>query len=199
MSDIRDRIVSVAHSVEGLRAAVPELRTDFRDLLGPPPKGASWDLSRPFRAWKGPDGKYRTEGCSTCGLVANGILRRAGFKLPWLGAPYWAFTAPYARLDIVSALTLLGQRTGARRAAGDPVQPGDIRCIGSGLATHVLTVVDVQPGKVISVDGGQVDDWAHGYLQRVKVCTRQEPGPRVVWTIDAVALYAALEAGAVYP
>lgn len=199
MSTIRDRIVEVAHNVEGLRAAIPELRGDFRDLLGPPPKGASWDLSRPFRAWKGPDGKWQTQGVSTCGLAAAGILRRAGFKLPWNGAHYWQFPPPYRGLDIVSALTLLGARTGSRRPAGQAPEPGDVRCIGSGLATHVLTIVDVQPGKVVSVDGGQVDDWAHGYLQRCKVCTRPEPGPRVVWTINAVELFAALEAEAVYP
>ena len=176
MSDARASIL------EGLRAAVPELRSDFRDLLGPAPKGASWDLAHAFSAKK-VGARYVTQGVSTCGLVAAGILRRAGFKLPWLGAAYWDFPAPYKGLDIVSCLTLLGQRTGARRPTGAPVQPGDIRCIGTGLATHVLTVVEVQPGRIISVDGGQVDDWQHGYLQRVKVCSRPEPGPRVVWTI----------------
>jgi len=136
---------------------------------------------------------------STCGLVAAGILRHAGVRLPWEGEPYWNFRAPYRGLDIVSCLSLLGQRTGSRRKAGEQVEPGDIRCIGSGLATHVLTIVEVQPGRVVSVDGGQVDDRQHGFLQRVNVCRRPEPGPRVVWTIDAVELFAALEAQAAYP
>ena len=93
MSDIRDRIVSVAHSVEGLRAAIPELRVEFRDLLGPPPKGASWDLSVPFSCRK-VDGHYVTKGVSTCGLVAAGILRRSMFRLPWNGCSYWNAPAP---------------------------------------------------------------------------------------------------------
>jgi hypothetical protein len=198
VSDIRDRILFQADLVKGLRAAIPELRVDFRDLLGPPPKGASWDLSVPFSCKRVGD-RYFTAGVSTCGLVAAGILRRAGFRLPWSGYPYWQAPAPYHGLDIVSCLTQLGAVTEARRPAGERPEPGDVVCIGSGLATHVLTVTGWEGDVMVSVDGGQVDDAAHGWLQRVKVCRRKWGVPRIVWVLNSVELYAALEAQAVYP
>jgi hypothetical protein len=198
VSDIRNRIVSEAMACEDYRAAIPETRQQFRDLLGPPPKGASWDLSVPFSCRK-VDGKYITRGVSTCGLVAAGILRRAGFRLPWSGYPYWQAPAPYRGLDIVSCLSQLGAMTKARGPAGERPEPGDVVCIGSGLATHVLTVVGWEGDVMVSVDGGQVDAAAHSYLQRVKVCRRKWGVPRIVWVLDAVELYAALEAQAVYP
>ena len=199
MSEIRDRIVSEAMACVGYSAADPDTRDAFRDLLGPPPKGASWDLSRPFRVTRTATGGYMTQGVSTCGLVAAGILRRALFRLPWNGSPYWQAPAPYRGLDIVSCLTLLGQRTGARRPAGERPEEGDVVCIGSGLATHVLTVVGWEDDVMVSVDGGQVEPAARGYLQCVRICRRRWGVPRVVWVMDTVQVYAALEAAAVYP
>jgi len=190
---IRDRIVSAAHEVEGLRAATDE--PAFRSLLGEPPKGSKWDLSQPFSCRK-VDGKCQTKGVSTCGLVAVGILRRAGLKLPFVG-PYWQWPR-YEGLDVVSALSKLGTVTESRRPAGAMPMPGDVCCIGSSLATHVFTVVDWDGATMISVDGGQVDDAAHRYLQRVKVCRRVWPRP-VVWVIDSETLWANLEAVDAYP
>jgi murein L,D-transpeptidase YcbB/YkuD len=46
---------------------------------------------------------------------------------------------------------------------------------------------------MVSVDGGQVDDAAHGFLQRVKVCRRKWQNVRVQWVIDVEKLHAALE------
>lgn len=192
MSEIRDRIVSEAMAVSGYSAADPDTLPLFRELIGP----GSWDLSVPFSCRK-VDGKYVTKGVSTCGLTASGILRHAGFKLPWLGAQPFRFPAPYKGLDIVSAFTLLGQKTKARKST--PPEAGDVCCIGSGLATHVLTAVGWEGDRLVSVDGGQVEDAAHGFLQRVKICRRTWSTMRVVWVIDAVDLYAALEAAAVYP
>lgn len=173
-----DTVVSQAMLVKDLRAAIDTQL--FRDLLGPAPQGAKWDLGVPFSC-KIVNGKYVTRGVSTCGLVAAGILRNAGVALPWNGYSYWASPRPYRGLDIVSELTLLGQLSFAR--VGKPL-PGCVACIGSGLGTHVLTIVDVQGDTVTSVDGGQIDDYAHGYLQRVKLCTRQWSAKRVAWIID---------------
>ena len=136
---------------------------------------------------------------STCGLVSAGILRRSGFKLPWNGCNYWEYPVPFAKLDIVSALSRLGQITESIRPSGQSPFPGDVRCIGNGLSTHVFTIVDVLPDKIVSVDGGAIDDAAHGYLQRVRKTNRPNPQSRVVWTIDSVALFAALEAAEAYP
>lgn len=195
MSDIRDSVVSEALAVQDYRAAVNT--DDFRDLIGPPPKGAKWDLSVPYSCRK-VDGKYQTRGVSTCGLVAAGILTRAGFALPWIGYDYWDYPPPYKRLDIVSALSQIGIQSHARKPPGVRPEPGDVCCIGSSLATHVLTVVGWEGDVMVSVDGGQVDDAAHRFLQRVKVCRR--PWPRsLVWCLDAVELYAWCEGRRVYP
>lgn len=185
---ITDCIVQEALAVQDLRAAID--RDAFRELLGPPPRGAGWDLDRPFRCWKDSSGRYRTEGVSTCGLVAAGIMARAGMRLPWNGCPYWESPGPYRGLDIVSELSLLGQLTGTRCSAP---QPGFVACLGSGLGTHVLTIVAVDGDTVTSVDGGQIDDYQHGYLQCTKLCTRLWSQKRVNWIIDTEALWSALE------
>lgn len=187
MTTVRDRMVSEALSVQGYRAADPQMLPLFRELLGP----GSWDLARPYQCTRTADGGYRTSGVSTCGLVAAGLLRRV-VSLPWDGFPYWHYPAPYAGLDIVSALSLLGQLTGSRRAAGQRPVPGDAVCIGSGLSTHVFTVVDDDGRTITSIDGGAVDDAAHGFLQRVRLTRRQWPGPRVVWVLDLDRLHAVL-------
>jgi len=163
---------------------------EFRELL---PRGAKWDLEHPFSV-KQVDGKWQTTGVSTCGLVAVGILCRAGVPLSWMSDPYWRWGDPqkpnggaYRGLDVVSCLSLLGSSLGARRTAGVYPQPGDIVCIGNGLATHVLTVVSVDGYYVWSVDGGQVDQ-SDGYLQCVKLLRRDWRGLRVQWVLDPTRL-----------
>ena len=174
------RMVATANalSIRDARAAID--MEAFRALLPPAGRGAVWDLSRPFSCRK-VDGKYQTRGVSTCGLVASGLLSRV-VKLPWEHSPYWQYPAPYVGLDIVSCLSLLGSKTSSRRK-GRPL-PGDVVCIGSGLVTHVLTCTGWDGDYLLSVDGGQVDDAAHGYLQRVKLCRRHWPSLRVVWVLD---------------
>jgi hypothetical protein len=194
MNRVREQMVREALAVAELRAAIPETVQAFRELLGPPEKG--WDLARPYRFVQLGGGKYRTEGVSTCGLVASGLLNRV-LRLPWAGHPYWQYPKPYRRpdgggLDIVSCFSQLGLEAKARLRKGQPPQPGDVVCIGSGLATHVLTVVDFDGRIVTSVDGGQVDDAKHGYLQRVRVCRRTWSAMRVVWVLDLEALEQAL-------
>lgn len=164
----------------------------FRDIL---PMGA-WDLKRPFRIVQLGGGKIRTEGVSTCGLVATRILHDAGIDLSaWVDKPYWKWEDPrhgkamYTGLDVVSCLSLLSHRTGTRRAAGVYPQEGDVCCIGSGYATHILTVVSVDGRYVWSVDGGQVDK---NGLQCIKLLRRQWWGTRVQWVMDSGALAAKL-------
>lgn len=190
-SAIRASIVDVAESVAELRAAVDPAA--FRALIG---DAAAWDLSVPFSCRRDPaTGRYVTRGVSTCGLVAVGILRRAGVALPFVG-PYWHWPR-YEGLDVVSALSKLGVDAGARRAKGDRPEPGDVCCIGSALSTHVF-IVTACDDTLRSIDGGQIDDAQHRYLQRVRACRRPWPRP-LVWCIDAVQLYAYCEAMRVYP
>ncbi|MFA4900865.1 MAG: peptidoglycan-binding domain-containing protein [Brevundimonas sp.] len=185
---IRDTIIATALDVQDYRAAIDEAQ--FRDLLGSPPLGSRWSLDVPFSC-KLVNGKYQTKGTSTCGLVSAGILRRAGMPLPWNGSPYWQSPAPYTGLDIVSEFSRLGQVAKCARPAGAMPVPGDVVCIGQGLATHVLTVVDWDGSTMISVDGGQIDNAANRYLQRVKVCRRSWPR-KLVWCLDVDRMLAAL-------
>jgi hypothetical protein len=192
MGEIRDRIVSAALEVADYRAACDEAQ--FRELLGTPPRGATWDLARPYRFVRLDSGGFRTEGTSCCGLVAVGILRRAGIALPFVG-DYWRWPG-FEGLDVVSALSKLGLDAGARKT-GRP-EAGDVVCIGSSLSTHVFCCIGWEGEVCVSVDGGQVDDTAHRYLQRVRVCRRPWPRP-VVWVIDAVSLAAWCAAREAYP
>lgn len=185
--DLRSQVVKEALAVSELRYAIPATSQAFRELLGPAGKGSKWDLDRPFRCWKDSAGKYRTEGTSTCGLVASGILGRV-LQMPWAGASYWDFPGEYNDLDIVSCFSKLGDKLKVRRPKGARPLPGDICCIGSGLATHVLCAVHDDGRIVTSIDGGQVDDSSHRYLQRIKVCRRQWDAVRVVWVIDTEVL-----------
>ena len=176
------------HGTIGESAGRDEPR--FRELL---PRGAKWDLAHPFSA-KQVDGKWQTTGVSTCGLIAVGILCRAEVPLSWMSDQYWRWQDPqspnggaYRGLDVVSCLSLLGSRLGARRAAGVYPQPGDVCCIGANLATHVLTVVSGDGHYVWSVDGGQVDQ-ASGYLQCVKLLRRDWRSLRVQWVLDSSEL-----------
>ena len=85
----------------------------FRSLLGPSQASRPWQLDRPFRAWKDANGQTRTEGTSTCGLVASGLLRRIINLSMWDG-PYWQWPGKYYKKDIVSCLTQLGFDTNSR-------------------------------------------------------------------------------------
>ena len=185
--NLRDRMIRSALAVSEYRASDPKKLPLFRSLLGP----GSWDLAHPFTCTRDSSGNYHTTGVSTCGLVAAGLLGQV-VRLPWAGEQYWRFSTPYHALDIVSCLTLLGQQTACLRPPGWRPTPGDVVCIGSGLSTHVFTVVEDYGSGIASVDGGAVDDAAHGFLQRIKLARRQWPGPRVVWVMDLEMLEARL-------
>lgn len=169
-------------------ANAAEDREAFAALL---PQAATWReaLRVPYR-YDASTG--RTSGVSTCGLVAVGILIRAGIHLPWDQEPYWRWSDPVRHtvlrgLDVVSCLSQLGISAGARRPSEVYPQPGDVVCIGSGLRTHVLTVVSVDGHYVWSVDGGQVEPTKG--LQCVKLLRRDWRGIRVQWVLDPSALW----------
>ena len=190
MSDIRDRVCAEALACQSYRAGDPATLPAFQDLIGP-----GWDLSVPYHH---DPVTGDTHGCSTCALVAAGILRRAGVLLPWVVAPTGSWMAQHGRLDSMSRLSQLGYDTHAIRPEDEAPIPGDLVCQGTGLQTHVYLVTSYLGASVISVDGGQVDP-DHGYLQRVALCHHAWPPEHLVWIIDVVQLAAALEAAAVYP
>lgn len=162
--DIRRVVAANALSVINVEAADPRTRPLLEDLLGP--VHGRWDLDRPFRA-ELVDGKWRTQGVSTCGLVAEGLWRRAGVDAPWLSEEYRfgeAITRARrfaAYLQPRSAWHL--PTVGARPKAGDYV------VIGTGLQTHALTCIGWEDDLLVSVDGGQVG--ARG-LQAIHRVTR---------------------------
>lgn len=183
-SKLRQAAVANAIWARDLRAADPEAEPILRELLGNPGRWKGhpvpWDLSRAYRA---PRAGQPSQGVSTCGLVAAGLLLRI-VALPWDGYWYWEGPGVYRGRDIVVCLGLLGCQTHARRAAGSRPLPGDPACIGSGLGTHVLTAIEDDGEIVTSIDGGQVDDAAHRYLQRTRRCERLWSGCRVNWVLD---------------
>lgn len=157
-------IVDYALSLDGLDAGNPAHRATWLGLLGPLPSWAQWDLDRPFRCRK-VDGKWRTQGLSTCGLVANGILRHHQVIIRTLYEPYVFGTA------ISSVVQAAREQDCWQSPIAPPLAPypGDYVVIGSGLRTHVLTCVgfaDGGPGgaadpseaprSLVSIDGGQV-------------------------------------------
>lgn len=133
-------------------------RVMFESLLGPPPAGASWQLDVPFRCWQDENGKWKTQGVSTCGLVANGIWRKMGVTADFLYQPYVSGTA-------VSAAHQFGIHSGAwNRCTSLEHRPavGDYVLMGAGIGTHVGTCVgwkEDNEGKLWmqTVEGGQVD------------------------------------------
>jgi hypothetical protein len=149
---LRKAIVANAKSIIGVSAADKTTRPIFEEILGP--NKYPWDLDRPFRAYKSND-KWKTEGVSTCGLVARGLWRRMGVDMPDLYKNYIAGTAlsaeeSFARKNNAWQTTWTGKELDLRP------QIGDYCIIGTGLATHALTVVDWNDNECISVDGGQV-------------------------------------------
>lgn len=158
--DRRNALVANALSIVDVEAGDPERRPVFEELLGP--VQGRWDLGRPYKYVNLGDGKFRTEGISTCGLVGEGLQRRVGLDLASLYAPFVPGQA-------VSRMVGFATVCKAWRAPGPDrrPRPGDYLVVGSGLATHVRTVIGWEGDTCISVDGGQVDP-QHGFLQCIR-------------------------------
>jgi len=150
----RQIIVANALSIVGISAAKSETYKMFEDLLGP--VSSYWDLKRPFKVWK-ENGKWKTEGISTCGVVARGIWRRVGIDMPRI---YQNYIFGMAMIDERNFCRFLKPRsvwhTPSKNDGMVPL-PGDYIIIGSGLSTHNITCVGWNGDKLISVDGGRVD------------------------------------------
>lgn len=198
-SRIRQAAVANALWARDLRAADEETEPLLRALLGNPGRfqghPVPWDLARRFRTWLDAQGKRKTEGVSTCGLVAAGLLLRL-LDLPWDGCWYWEGPGAYRGRDIVVCLGLLGDATHSKRPATELARPGDIGCIGSGLSTHIYSATGWDGEYLLSVDGGQIDriedDPRGRSLQRTRQCRRLWSGMQRVWTLDLEILGARL-------
>ena len=158
--DIRRAVVANALSIVNVQAS-DSTRPILEELLGP--VRGRWDLDRPFRCWQ-ENGKWKTQGISTCGLVAEGLWRRVQVDAPWLWQDYVSGKA------IERAVTFAKQcEAWVRPGDGRVPRPGEYVVIGSGLGTHALTCIDWEGDTLVSVDGGQVG--ARG-LQAIHVCRR---------------------------
>jgi hypothetical protein len=141
---LRDTVVSNANKVVGYSASSQETGEAFRKLLGAPPQGSDWDLSRPFHVADG-----HTTGVSTCGLVTRGIHVLSGLLWP-------EYFKPYIPGRVFTDMVGKAQKCGAWRTSGLP-NYGDAFIIGQGYQTHMATCINVDGREVLSVDGGQED------------------------------------------
>lgn len=164
-TELREAFIWEALSAVGLEAGNPKTRAAFEQLLGPVPGGGRWDLDRPFRMWRDKvTGKWRTEGISTCAMVAVGLMRRMQPDAP-------AVMAPYHAGDGLEDLIRFAKECGAWQ---EPVRGSDLRPEGGDIIQvvdpmHVLAGVRWNGDLLTSVDGGQ-----RGLkgLQAVKQCER---------------------------
>ncbi len=165
--DIRRVVVANALSVVDLDASDKRTRPVLEALLGP--VVGRWDLDRPFRCYVDAHGRERTEGVSTCGLVAEGLWRRAGVDAPWLRTQY-GFGGIF---DSIERARVFAQRLRPHPAWHVPGEgrpsAGDYVVIGTGKGTHALTVLRWDADDLVSCDGGQTGPTG---LQAIHVCNR---------------------------
>ena len=147
---LRKAIIANALSIENITAS--NNRKKFEELLGP--INGKWDLSRPFKV-STVNGKTTTQGISTCGLVCSSLWRRMNINFDPLYKPYVFGTAIQREISFAKSL----KPRSAFQIPGDDLkpEPGDYVIIGSGYSTHVLTCIDWNDNKLISIDGGQID------------------------------------------
>jgi hypothetical protein len=135
---VRKAIVANALSIENITGS-DETRDILIKLLGP--VNGTWDLRR----------------ISTCALVARGLWARLKVDYSPLYNNYIFGTAISAEINWAMKLK-------PRSAWQKPIlyaemvpNPGDYIVIGSGLMTHVLTMIGWDGDNILSIDGGQVD------------------------------------------
>jgi hypothetical protein len=147
MRDVRLDIVSLAYEYEGVDCNTEEGLEKMAFLLGPPPKGTTWEpfLKVPFRIHNG-----KVQGISTCGLVAEGFWRLAGINMPALYEPYKIGRA-------ISRAISFAKRHKAFLFGYKGLTRGDYVIFYGG--RHVgtaLTSVKEGDEEVVTMDGGQV-------------------------------------------
>jgi hypothetical protein len=165
---IRGVVADYARTFCPLSASNPVELIVIADLCGPLSPGLRWPLDVPYQTVDG-----KTKGISTCGLVAEGILRK-------LGCPVPAFHRPYVFGSSIRRTIEAAQARGNWCTDGAP-ELGDLVVLGPGGNPHALTVVGIDGDTYESVDGGQTD--SHG-LQAVRFRSRRllngQLGGRVV-------------------
>ena len=161
-ANVRKLIVANALSVVGISASNEETYKMFENLLGP--TSSYWDLKRPFKVWQ-EKGKWKTQGISTCGLVARGIWRRVGVNMPKIYNNY-----NFGMAMIEEQIFCRSKSAWHVPLKNDNIlpSPGDYIVIGSGLLTHNLTCIELCKNKLISVDGGRVDNKGLQCIEKVE-------------------------------
>jgi hypothetical protein len=196
LDQTRDDIVAFARQHIGLNADALSDRIAFHELIGRHHNNLLWDLDHPFSVSK-------RQGVSTCGLVAS-AFNAVAINNPWIGA--CAYVDPEGKgrkvylLDPVSRIEQWAYETSSRMTGAETktmAEPGDIICIGAGLGTHVLTLVEKNTIQDIaglthqewqSVDGGQVV--LPSGRQAIKLCRRNIDGIHVNWGLSLAKLWA---------
>lgn len=189
----REYLVELAESYKNV--GVTTSKDKFVDLIGP--TVGKWDLDRPFRILTMKPGVIRTQGISTCGLVAEGLWRKAGIDVP----PSWATYAPKSAADrSIARARLFAVKYGAVRTPNkyNVPKPGDYMClVSSSGAEHVCTLVGWEDDPsgleaMVTIDGGQTDHHNLQCIKRVKRLYREKAGTlgdrKLSWYIDIDAL-----------
>jgi len=162
---MRKIIVANAMSMKNIGASNKETIKMFENILGP--INGVWDLKRPFRVWK-ENGKWKTQGVSTCGLVARGIWRRVGVNMPEIYKNYNFGMAMIEEQKFCRAVKPRSAWHTPKYNDGIFPLPGDYIIIGSGLGTHNLTCIGWDGDTLISIDGGRVDSRGLQIIEKVK-------------------------------
>lgn len=153
---VRKAMLANCYSIIGVGASNKKTRPLFENILGP--VNGKWDLDRPFRAIQ-INGKWVTQGVSTCALVCRGLWKRMNVDMDAIYKDYIFGTAISAEITFARK-NKAWQPNWKDKALDLRPEFGDYVVIGSGLSTHVLTVIGWggdNGDTLISVDGGQVD------------------------------------------
>jgi hypothetical protein len=149
MEDVRKAMVANAVSLIGISAS--DNLQKMKDILGP--VNGNWDLKRPFRCYQ-KNGRWITEGVSTCGLVCRGLWRRMKIDMNALYFNYIFGSAISAeRIFAIKNRSFLSMSPSSSLIPS----PGDYLIIGNGLSTHALTCIGWNSDTMASVDAGQTD------------------------------------------
>lgn len=144
-----DKICALARSVSGLGAERAQLEL-WLDVVCPERTAFPG-----LRTYQNPN-DWRT--MYSCGLTCRSHLRRLGIRHPRLGLDREGSHVPYRSGDAVSSVVEVAMSQDAWVTANELPPPGAMVVIGSGVQTHILTVVAPIGEDLVceSVDGGQI-------------------------------------------